>query len=350
MRMPRVRYNDIDNEINYTTFLEDYPMSANIPLNKHGFTASQSVLGCMGLGGGWNKDPITAEHVKQAHEAVDAALSVGINMFDHANIYTMGKAEKVFGQVLKERPELRDSILLQSKCGIRFGTDDYPRTRFDFSKEHILSSVDDILARLDVEKLDILLLHRPDPLADPEVVAEAFHKLKSSGKVGRLGVSNMSEGQMKLLQAYLDEPLVANQLELSLLKLDWLDSVVHVNQEEGKRSSFPEGTIEYCRLHNVQLQAWSPLARGIYSGKDISGESAEVQATAALVAQLAEEKGATREAIVLAFLMKHPANIQPVIGTVNPERIVACGDAGKVVLSREEWYHLYITSRGRPMP
>ncbi|WP_256760786.1 aldo/keto reductase family oxidoreductase [Cohnella sp. WQ 127256] len=325
-------------------------MSKILPLSQHGFTASQLVLGCMGLGGAWNKDPLTAEHLKQAHEAVDAALSIGINMFDHANIYKVGKAEKIFGQVLKERPELRDTIVIQSKCGIRQGTDDYPRTRFDFSKEHILSSVDDILARLGIEKLDILLLHRPDPLAEPEEVAEAFHQLKASGKVGSLGVSNMSEGQMKLLQAYLDEPLVANQLELSLLKLDWLDSVVHVNQEAGKKSSFPEGTIEYCRLNKVQLQAWSPLAKGLFSGKDLSQESTQIKETAALVARLAEEKDTTREAIVLAFLMRHPSNIQPVIGTVNPERIIACGEVGKVTLTREEWYHLYITSRGSEMP
>ncbi|RED63822.1 aldo/keto reductase [Cohnella lupini] len=325
-------------------------MAVNIPLNKHGFESSQLVLGCMRLGGSWDEAPLTAEHLKQAHEAVDAALSVGINMFDHANIYANGKAEKIFGQVLKERPELRDSIILQSKCGIRFGTEDYPRTRFDFSKEHIITSVDDILSRLGVDKLDILLLHRPDPLAEPEVVAEAFEKLKSSGKVGKFGVSNMSHAQMNLLQTYLDEPLVANQLELSLLKLDWLDSVVHVNQEAGKLSSFPEGTIEYSRLNNVQLQAWSPLAHGLFSGKDISGESKEIQATAALVAKLAEEKDTTLEAIVLAFLLRHPSNIQPVIGTVNPERIIACGEAGKISLTREEWYHLYITSRGRPMP
>jgi predicted oxidoreductase len=325
-------------------------MSAKLPLNKHGFTASQLVLGCMGLGGGWNRNPLTAQDLKQAHEAVDAALSIGINMFDHANIYTFGKAEQVFGQVLKERPELRDSIILQSKCGIRMAEEGGLRGRFDFSKEHILSSVDAILERLDVEKIEILLLHRPDPLVEPEEVAEAFGQLKAAGKVGRLGVSNMSEGQMKLLQAYLDEPLVANQLELSLLKTDWLDSVVHVNQEEGKQSNFPEGTIEYCRLNNVQLQAWSPLARGLYSGKDLTREAPTVQMTAALVARLAEEKGVTQEAIVLAFLLRHPAHIQPVIGTANPKRIVACGDAGKVILSREEWYDLYVTSRGRVMP
>lgn len=325
-------------------------MSRALPLNTHGFTASQLVLGCMGLGGGWNRDPLTADHLKQAHEAVDAALSIGINMFDHANIYTMGKAEQIFGQVLKERPGLRESILLQSKCGIRFPDEKLPRTRYDFSKEHIHSSVDDILSRLGVEKIDILLLHRPDPLVEPEEVAEALHQLKASGKVGRFGVSNMSEGQMKLLQAYLDEPLVANQLELSLLRTDWLDSTVHVNQEAGKLSSFPEGTIEYCRLANVQLQAWSPLARGLYSGKDFSRETPAVQMTASLVARLAEEKNVTREAIVLAFLTRHPAHIQPVIGTVNPQRILACGDVDKVSLTREEWYDLYVTSRGRVMP
>ncbi len=325
-------------------------MTLTIHLNKHGFEASQLVLGCMGLGGGWNKNPLTAQDLKQAHEAVDAALSIGINMFDHANIYAFGKAEQIFGQVLKERPKLRESMILQSKCGIRFPDEANPRTRFDFSTGHILSSVDDILARLGVENLDILLLHRPDPLAEPEEVAEAFHKLKAAGKVGSFGVSNMSAGQMKLLQAYLDEPLVAKQLELSLLKLDWLDSVVHVNQEAGKLSNFPEGTIEYSRLNNVQIQAWSPLARGLYSGKDVSEESATVRETAALVARLAEEKNTTREVIVLGFLLRHPANIQPVIGSVTPERIVACGGASKDILTREEWYHLYVTSRGKGMP
>lgn len=325
-------------------------MSAKLPLNKHGFMASQLVLGCMGLGGGWNRNPLTAQDLKQAHETVDAALSIGINMFDHANIYAFGKAEQIFGQVLKERPELRDSIILQSKCGIRMAEGDGLRGRFDFSKEHILSSVDAILERLGVEKIEILLLHRPDPLVEPEEVAEALGQLKAAGKVVRFGVSNMSDGQMKLLQASLDEPLVANQLELSLLKTDWLDSVVNVNQEEGKLSNFPEGTIEYCRLANVQLQAWSPLARGLYSGKDLTREAPTVQMTAALVARLAEEKDVTQEAIVLAFLLRHPANIQPVIGTINPKRIVACSDVSKVTLSREEWYHLYVTSRGRVMP
>jgi predicted oxidoreductase len=325
-------------------------MSKTIPLNKHGLSASQLVLGCMGMGGGWNRNPLTADNLRQAHEAVEAALSIGINMFDHANIYAFGKAEQVFGQVLKERPELKQSMILQSKCGIRIPEEEGKFTRFDFSREHIVSSVDDILSRLGVEKIDILLLHRPDPLVEPEQVAEAFRNLKSAGKVARFGVSNMSAGQMKLLQAYIDEPLVANQLEMSLLKLDWLDAGVHVNQEAGKLSSFPEGTIEYCRLENVQIQAWSPLARGLYSGGDLKDASETVRETAALVARMAEERGVTREAIVLSFLLRHPAHIQPVIGTINPARIRASGEADRVNLSHEEWFHLYVTSRGQPMP
>lgn len=325
-------------------------MAATLALNKYGFSASQLVLGCMGMGGGWNRNPLTADNLRQAHDAVDAALSIGINMFDHANIYAYGKAEQVFGQMLKERPELKQSIILQSKCGIRIPEEEGKFTRFDFSRDHIVSSVDDILSRLGVEKIDILLLHRPDPLVEPEQVAEAFRSLKSAGKVARFGVSNMSAGQMKLLQAYIDEPLVANQLEMSLLKLDWLDAGVHVNQEAGKLSSFPEGTMEYCRLQNVQIQAWSPMARGLYSGGDLSEATGAVRETAALVARMAEERGLTREAIVLAFLLRHPAHIQPVIGTINPDRIRACGDADKVNLSHEEWYELYVTSRGRPMP
>jgi predicted oxidoreductase len=325
-------------------------VSIKLPLNTHGYSASQLVLGCMGLGGGWNTRALTSEDLKQAHAAVDAALSIGINMFDHANIYAFGKAEQIFGQVLKERPELREGMIIQSKCGIRFPDEAIPHSRFDFSKEHILTSVDEILTRLGIEKLDILLLHRPDPLADPDEVAEAFSQLKAAGKVDSLGVSNMSAAQMGLLQASLDEPLVANQLELSLLKLDWLDTVVHVNQEAGKQSNFPEGTMEYSRLNHVQIQAWSPLARGLYSGKDVSAESVSVQETAALVAKLAEEKNTTKEAIALSFILRHPANIQPVIGSANAERIVACAGAGKELLTREEWYHLYVTSRGRGMP
>ncbi|MCZ8522797.1 MULTISPECIES: aldo/keto reductase [Paenibacillus] len=325
-------------------------MNGTLALHHHGVEASRLVLGCMGLGGSWDREPFTQEHVKQAQEAVEAALAAGITMFDHADIYTMGKAEEVFGAVLKERPELRERILLQSKCGIRFEEGPGRPGRYDFSQEHILQSVDGILQRLGTEYIDILLLHRPDPLMEPEEVAEAFARLKSSGKVRGFGVSNMSGGQMRFLQSALDEPLLVNQLELNLAKLDWVDAGVHVNQAAGTGVSFPDGTLEYCRSEKVQVQAWGPLARGLFSGRDVSGEPESVQATAALVAELAEAKAVPAEAIVLAWLMRHPAGIQPVLGTVQPQRIAACAESLKVQLSREEWYSLYVSSRGQRLP
>ncbi|NGP58926.1 aldo/keto reductase [Paenibacillus thiaminolyticus] len=320
-----------------------------IPIQQRGLAASRLVLGCMGLGGGWNDEPITEMHLTAAHAAVEAALEAGINMFDHADIYTRGKAEQVFGQVLKERPALRERIVLQSKCGIRFADNGIPG-RYDFSKEHILRSVDGSLQRLGVEYLDILLFHRPDPLMEPEEVAEAMSALKSAGKVRAFGVSNMSAGQIRLLQAYSKEPFIVNQLEMSLAKIGWLDQGVHVNQNAAKEDIFPEGTLEYCRLENIQIQAWAPLAQGVFSGRDLSDQPASIRETAELVQAMANEKGTTPEAIILAWLMRHPAGIQPVIGTANPGRIRACGEAVNLTLTREEWYTLYVSSRGRALP
>jgi predicted oxidoreductase len=166
----------------------------------------------MGLGGGWTQDAIQPEHIKQAHEVVELVLEIGINMFDHADIYTFGKAETVFGQVLKEKPALREKVIIQSKLGIRFPDEKKGiPARYDFSKSYILESVDGILLRLNVDYLDVLLLHRPDALMDAREVGEAFHVLKASGKVRYFGVSNMSAGQMRLLQRYSNEKLIVNQ-------------------------------------------------------------------------------------------------------------------------------------------
>lgn len=322
-----------------------------LPINENGLNASELVFGCMGLGGSWDDQPIEPAHVKQAHEAVEAALASGINMFDHADIYTRGKAEKVFGQVLKEKPGLRDEIIIQSKCGIRFADQEAGLPgRYDFSKTYILDSVDGILSRLGIEHLDMLLLHRPDPLMEPSEVGEAFRQLKASGKVRSFGVSNMSAGQMRMLQQHMDEKIIVNQLEMSLQKIGWLETGVHVNQEAARQNVFPEGTLEYCQMENIQIQSWGSLAKGLYSGKNIENESESVKNTAALVQKLAEEKQTTTEAIVLAWLMRHPAGIQPVIGTVNPDRIKASADAVNVTLTREEWYSLYVSSRGVNLP
>ncbi|MFD0712654.1 aldo/keto reductase family oxidoreductase [Paenibacillus sp. GCM10027626] len=323
----------------------------SIPLkHKYQIPVSQLVLGCMRLGGSWDQSPLTAEHYKQGHEAVEAALEIGINMFDHADIYAAGKAERVFGQVLKDRPGLREQIFIQSKCGIRFQESPDKPHRFDFSAAHILHSVDGILERLSTPYIDFLLLHRPDPLVDPEEVASAFHQLKQAGKVRWFGVSNMSQGQIRLLQSSCDEPIVVNQLEMSLLKNGFIEQGIHVNQEAARDNVFPEGTLEFCRMENIQLQSWGPLAQGLYSGASLEDKPEPIKQTAKLVQQLAEQKNTTPEAIVLAWLTTHPAGIQPVIGTVNPDRIRACKDAATLRLTREEWYLLYISQRGRNLP
>lgn len=322
-----------------------------IPLVKQGLKASRLVLGCMPFGGGWNQDPIIDEHILRAEKALDAAMSSGITMLDHANIYTVGKAEKVFGQIFKSRPVLREQLVIQSKCGIRFGEGSIPG-HYDFSKQHILESADASLQRLGIDYLDILLLHRPDVLMDPEEVAEAFTELKASGKVRFFGVSNMNTAHMNYLQQALPDQLVANQLELSLARLDWLDQGVHVNQKAGVNIHFAEGLFEYCQMNDVQIQAWGPLAQGKFSGRNVEKEPEHIRKTAELVKQMAAEKETSMEAIVLGWLMKHPAKIQPVIGTANPERIKNCQDAERQseLMTRGEWYKLYISARGNNLP
>ncbi|WP_250546146.1 aldo/keto reductase family oxidoreductase [Paenarthrobacter sp. DKR-5] len=312
---------------------------------------SRLIFGCMGLGGAWNTDPVSKADVAAAHQAVDAALEAGIRLFDHADIYRHGKAEAVFGTVLKERPGLRESIAIQTKCGIRLGEPGIPG-HYDLDKATILARVDESLRRLGTEQVEVLLLHRPDPLLEPDEVAAAFAELRAAGKVRSFGVSNMSGEQMRLLQGSLDEPLVANQLEMSLARLDWLESGVLVNHPDGRGVSFPHGTLEYCRENGVELQAWGALAQGVFSGTASAASSSDELATADLVTQLAEARSTSPEAIVLGWLMKHPARIRPVIGTTNPERIRACAGAEEqaALMSRTDWYGLWSSVRGRPLP
>ncbi|MDD9271082.1 aldo/keto reductase family oxidoreductase [Paenibacillus sp. GCM10023248] len=322
-----------------------------MPLEKRGISNSRVVFGCMGLGGDWTAAPITKEDAVIAEKAVEAALSIGITMFDHADIYKRGKAETVFGDILKKRPDLRDQIILQSKVGIRFQDDVNPQ-RFDFSKSHIIPSVDGILSRLGVEHLDVLLLHRPDPLMEPEEIAEAFNILRSAGKVRHFGVSNMTAAQMRFIQNSLPEPLVVNQLEMSLARLDWIEQGILVNQKAGVGVNFADGILEHCQMADIQIQAWGPLAQGKFSGRAIPDAPDNIVKTAALVQKLAAEQETTPEAIVLGWLMKHPARIQPVIGTSSVERVLACRDAVRVSenLTREEWYTLLESSRGVRVP
>ncbi len=307
-------------------------------------------LGCMDLCGRWQRGPISAEHEREARALLDVAEELGMSFFDHADIYAHGNAEEVFGRVLRERPSLRDRLVIQSKCGIRF-PDEPPGSprRYDFSHDHILAAVEGSLRRLSTDHLDILLLHRPDPLARGEEIARAFETLQRSGKVRWFGVSNHDRFQMEYLQSFLPAPLVVNQLEMSLAHHRFAEAAVSFNQETPSHRDGWEGVIEYCRLRGVQLQAWRPLARGLLSGLNLEGQPDNVVEGARRVEALAAQRGVSREAVVLAWLLAHPAGIVPVLGTIRPGRIRACAEALQVELSREEWYELLAAARGKPV-
>jgi predicted oxidoreductase len=296
-----------------------------------------ALLGCMELG-----DAAATE------AAVEAALEVGITTFDHADIYRDGAAEAAFGEVLAASPSLRARIQIQTKCGIRRAHGDAPGL-YDLRGESIARAVERSLERLRTDHVDVLLLHRPDPLGDPGDIAAALHSLHGQGLVRQFGVSNMSGEQIAHLQARIELPLVANQLEMSLYRRDWVEAGVLVNTPEAAANGFPLGTLEHCVDHGLALQAWGPLAQGRYSGRP---QTDAERKTAAAVAALAEAKGTTPETIVLWWLQHHPAAIAPVIGTTNPERIRACRDAvaQRSGLSHEEWYALWVTARGAPLP
>lgn len=309
------------------------------------------IYGCMGLGGSWSPEPYASEHVDQAAAAIDAALDSGITLFDHADIYRSGKSEAVFGDVLAITPGLRERIRLQTKCGIRLNEQGL-ETHYDLSRAGILERVNGSLKRLKTDYVDVLLLHRPDPLADPAEVASAVGQLMQEGKVRQLGVSNMSGAQIEALQDRLETPVVANQLEMSLLKRAWLESAVLVNHAEGLDHSFPHGTVEFCGRQGITLQAYGALAQGHYTGAPPESPTPAETATAELIAGMAKDKGTTREAILLGWLMRHPAGIAPVIGSANPDRIRACAGAARAgaAMSRAEWYRLWVTARGSNIP
>ncbi|MGZ9899318.1 aldo/keto reductase [Shewanella gaetbuli] len=322
---------------------------ALLPIQQHFPNASPLVYGCMGLGGGWDTNPIQNTHIKQAHEVIDCALENNIHYFDHADIYTRGKAEQVFGQVLKQRPQLREQMIIQTKCGIRFA-DENTTQRYDLSSQWITHSVEKSLKQLNTEYLDILLLHRPDPLMQVDEIAEALAELQSAGKVTHFGVSNMHQYQMAKLQKVLDTPLVVNQIEVSLAKQAWIDEGVYAGNQAGKNINFTSGTLEYCQDNGVQVQSWGSLCQGVYSGNHSDTDSQAVQETTQLVNKLAAKYQTSVEAILLAWITRHPAQVQPVIGTTNLQRIAACAKASVVTLSREDWYALYITAKGHALP
>ncbi|MFD7257737.1 aldo/keto reductase family oxidoreductase [Streptomyces sp. NPDC059874] len=311
--------------------------------------AGERVLyGCMGLGGSWEPEPYGPGDIDAAEAAIAAALDSGITAFDHADIYRGGKSEAVFGEVLARTPGLRERITLQTKCGIRRADGDRPGM-YDLRGDTITRRVEESLTRLRTDFLDVLLLHRPDPLADPDEIASALTSLHRQGLVRNFGVSNMGAPQIAHLQARLDVPLVANQLEMSLHSRDWVEAGVLLNTAHSTGNGFPFGTLEHCRDHGIRLQAWGALAQGRFTGLQ---QTPAEQATAVLLADLARRKGTTPESVLLWWLTRHPAAIAPVIGTVRPERIRACRDAAtrEPDLTHEEWYELWTTARGIRLP
>ena len=313
--------------------------------------ASRIAQGCMAFGGVWQREPSADELRQRALGAVHAALEQGITLFDHADIYWGGRSEELFSAIWSEVAGLRERVILQSKCSIRppKADDLLPTVQYDFSAEHILRSVEGSLRRLKTDYLDILLLHRPDALVEPEEVAQAFSSLRQSGKVRYFGVSNSSAAQIELLRHALDMPIEVNQIDFSLRHADLIEAGIRVNQTNPSSWVQGEGLIEYCRLHQITLQAYGPLAQGRLTGEAQEGDE-HLLAARQLIQRLAEEKQVSGAAIVLAWILRHPANIQPVIGTTNPQRIADACQADQVNLSREEWYALFTAVRGQYVP
>ncbi|WP_460790338.1 aldo/keto reductase [Nocardioides maradonensis] len=308
---------------------------------------TRMIYGCMGLGR-WDGATPDAADLARAEAAVAAALEAGITRFDHADIYGHGTAETLFGEVLRRSPDLRDRIWIQSKCGIRLGSPSRPQL-YDLRPATIRERVHASLERLGTDRLDSLLLHRPDPLTPPEAIGTALNELYDEGVVLAVGVSNMSAAQIGALQAHTAPPLVVNQLEMGLHRRAWLEGEVLVNTPASAEVGFPHGTIEFCRAHGVELQAWGALANGRFSGRPTEqGDKVVAQ----VVRRLADAYGTSAETVLLWWLQQHPAGIVPVIGTTDPGRIAACRDAATQPspLTHEEWYELWVTARGERLP
>jgi predicted oxidoreductase len=267
---------------------------------------------------------------REASAFVDTALALGASFFDHADIYGGGKSEEVFGKAIS--PSMREKVIIQTKCGIRKG-------QFDFSYEHIVSSVDGSLKRLGTEYIDVLLLHRPDALVEPEEVAKAFDYLKTSGKVRHFGVSNQNPYQMELLQRALTVPICANQLQFGIMHTPMIQSGNHVNMYTEAGTVRDGGVLDYCRLNKITIQPWSPMQYGFFEGCFIDCEKfPEVNEA---LGQIGNKYGVSKTTMAFAWILRHPAKMQPVTGTTNLTRLADCLKASEIQITREEWYEIY---------
>ncbi len=287
---------------------------------------SQVALGCMRIGNMTDR---------QADEYLNTVLELGYNFFDHADIYGGGKCEEVFGGALKRNPALRDKITIQTKCAIKKGM-------YDFSKEHIVSSVDKSLKRLGVGKIDVLLLHRPDLLMDPDEVAAAFDELKNSGKVSAFGVSNHSPMQIELLKKSVSQTIQVNQLQLSVVNAGMISSGANVNVDNREGVNRDGYVRDYCRLNDITIQPWSPLQHGFIEGPFLNNEKF-VDVNKCLK-ELGEKYGVTDTGMAIAWLLRLPEKMQPIIGSTNLDRLKQISEAADIELSAEDWYKIYLAA------
>lgn len=293
----------------------------NIELGKTGLSVPTVAVGCM---------RISDMSEKEVSAFIETALENGANFFDHADIYGGGKSESVFGKAVS--PSMRENIIIQTKCGIRQG-------RFDFSYDHIINSVNGSLERLGTDYVDVLLLHRPDALMEPEEVAKAFDELKVSGKVRHFGVSNQNPYQMELLQKSLDVPLCVNQLQFSIMHAPMIQAGINVNMYNDSAVNRDGGVLDYCRLNKITVQPWSPMQYGFFEGCFIDNEKfPKLNET---LENIGNKHGVSKTTIAFAWILRHPAKMQPVTGTTNLTRLADCIKASEIILTREEWYEIY---------
>ena len=290
-------------------------------LGKSGLQVPAVAVGCM---------RISDMNEAEVASFINTALENGTNFFDHADIYGGGKSESVFGSAVT--PSMRNELIIQTKCGIRQG-------RFDFSYEHIISSVNGSLERLKTDYIDVLLLHRPDALMEPEEVARAFDELKSSGKVRHFGVSNQNPYQIQLLQSCLDMPLCVNQLQFSVMHTPMIQSGINVNMYNDSAINRDSGVLDFCRLNKITIQPWSPVQYGFFEGCFIDNDKfPELNKT---LETIGNKYGVSKTSVAFAWILRHPAKMQPVTGTTNLTRLKDCITASEITLTREEWYEIY---------
>ena len=288
-------------------------------------------LGCMTMAG------LTS---KEATAVVDNALDLGINFFDHADIYGGGKSEEIFSKAIDLKSSAREKVIIQSKTAIRKGF-------YDFSKEHILTSVDESLSRLNTDYLDVLLLHRPDALMEPDEVAEAFNILEKNGKVRHFGVSNHNPMQIELLKQSVEQDLIVNQLQLSLMHTGMIDAGINVNTQDNNSINRDGGVLDYSRLNKMTIQAWSPIKSG--GDGEIFIDNPNFPDINNKLKEIGTRYGLDHSGAAIAWILRHPAHIQAIVGTMTPDRLKQYALASDIQLTREEWYELY-RSAGNPVP